>query len=91
MALAKMASNGQVIIPLPIREKLNLKGGDKIIFIDNGNFVQIGNSSVSAIEKLQSAMEGEARKAGFSSEEDVIDYCAEIRKELYNKNYADND
>ena len=76
---------------MQIRKKLNLKEGDKIIFVENGNAVQIVNSSIIAIEKLQLAMEGEAQKAGFNSEEDVIEYCAGIRKELYEKNYADND
>ena len=91
MELAKMTSKGQVTIPVQIRRKLNLKEGDKIIFMENENTVQIINSSIVALEKLQSAMDGEAKKAGFADEEDIMTYCAGIRKELYQKNYADND
>ena len=91
MELAKMTSKGQITIPVQIRKRLNLKEGDKIMFLERDGVVQIVNSSVAAIEKLQLAMEGEAQKAGFFNEDDVIDYCAEVRKELYKKNYADND
>ena len=91
MQVAKLTSNWQVTIPEQIRKKLNLKTGDKIIFVENDNAVTIINSSVAAIEKLQSAMEGEAEKSGIINDDDVLALCAEVRKELYEKQYADND
>ena len=33
MNIAKISANGQVRIPVEIRRKLNLKDGDKIIFL----------------------------------------------------------
>lgn len=91
MELAKLTSKGQITIPIQIRKKLNLKEGDKIMFIDNGNTIQIVNSSLIAIEKLQAAMTGEADAAGIESEEDALAMCDDIRKELYNRDYANND
>jgi uncharacterized pyridoxal phosphate-containing UPF0001 family protein len=39
------------------------------------------NSNKAAWEYIQKEMEGEAEKAGFYSEEDVVRFCREIRKE----------
>lgn len=91
MELAKLTSKGQVTIPIQIRKKLNLKEGDKIMFIENGNTIQIVNSSLIAIDKLQSAMEGEAEKAGIKNDDDVLALCDDVRKKLYEKHYENND
>jgi AbrB family looped-hinge helix DNA binding protein len=82
MRVAKLTASGQVTIPEQIRKKLNLKTGDKIMFVESDNAVTIINSSIAAIEKLQSAMVGEAEKAGISDDEDVLALCGDIRKEL---------
>ena len=34
MNMAKVSANGQVTVPVEIRRKLNLKEGDKIIFLN---------------------------------------------------------
>ena len=82
MQIAKLTDNWQITIPEQIRKKMNLKTGDKILFVENDNAVTIINSSVAAIEKLQSAMEGEAEKAGIIDDDDVLALCAEIRREI---------
>ena len=66
MQIAKLTSNWQITIPEQVRKKLNLKTGDKIIFVENDtdNAVTIVNSSVAALRKFQAAMEGEAEKVG---------------------------
>jgi AbrB family looped-hinge helix DNA binding protein len=91
MELAKVTSSGQITIPPQIRRKLNIKDGDKVVFLEEGSNVMLVNSSLLAIEKLQRAMEGEAEKAGISCEEDVVELCGEVRKELYRERYAHND
>jgi len=35
MNLAKISGNGQITVPMEIRRELNVKTGDKIIFIRN--------------------------------------------------------
>ena len=50
MNLAKLSANGQVTIPAEIRKKLNLKKGDKILFIERSDGeVVINNASATVI------------------------------------------
>lgn len=37
---------------------------------------------IASLEKLQKSLEGEAEKAGLDTEEKIIAYCKEIRREL---------
>jgi AbrB family looped-hinge helix DNA binding protein len=90
MELAKVTTSGQITIPVQIRRKLGIKEGDKVMFVEDGNRVILFNSSLIALEKLQSAMEGEAEKAGISDEVDVAELCKDVRKELYAERYARN-
>ena len=43
MDLAKVMSKGQVTIPINIRKKLNLKEGDKVVFIEKDRYRVIAN------------------------------------------------
>jgi AbrB family looped-hinge helix DNA binding protein len=90
MELAKVTTSGQITIPIQIRRKLGIKEGDKVMFLDEGGKVVLLNSSQIAMEKLQSAMAGEAEKSGIVNEEDVVDLCKNVRSELYSKRYARN-
>lgn len=57
MNLAKVSSNGQITVPVEIRRKLNIKEGDKIIFLEKSSgeiFLQ--NSSLFAIKQAQSKL-----------------------------------
>ena len=40
------------------------------------------NANIYAIKTLQKAMEGEAEKAGLTTEEDIIALCREVRAEI---------
>ena len=57
MNLAKVSSNGQITVPVEIRRKLNIKEGDKIIFLEkpSGEII-LQNSSVFAIRQAQSKL-----------------------------------
>jgi AbrB family looped-hinge helix DNA binding protein len=89
MVIAKVNS-GQITIPARIREKLGIKDGDKIMFLEEGNNVTLVNSSLLAIEQLQREMKGEAEKAGIACEADVVELCKDVRRELYRERYARN-
>jgi len=80
MNLAKISSNGQITVPLEVRRALNLKPGDKVLFIQNdkGQFT-IGNASAQAIFKAQSAFEGVAEQLGIANEEDMRALVNEVR------------
>jgi len=91
MSLAKITEKGQITIPVEIRKILGVKVGDKVVFVKNDDGIMLDNSNKVAWENIQNAMKGEADKAGFQSEEDVVEFCKEIRKENWEKNYADHD
>jgi AbrB family looped-hinge helix DNA binding protein len=80
MELAKITSKGQITIPRDVREKMNLKKGDKILFFEeNGKFF-LQNSNSIALSTFQKAMEGTAKEAGFDNPDDVMDYIKQLRK-----------
>jgi AbrB family looped-hinge helix DNA binding protein len=91
MNLAKITAKGQITIPIEIRKSLGVKEGDKVVFIKSINGIMLANSNQVAWDNIQRAMEGEAEKAGFYSEEDVVQFCKEIRQEMWEKNYANHD
>ncbi len=81
MELAKVMAKGQVTIPINIRRKLNLKEGDKIIFIEKDGNMIIANSAMVALKKIQSSFEGEAERLGLETEEDIVNLVKEVRRE----------
>ena len=91
MELARLSSKGQITVPIEIRKRLNLKEGDKVLFFEDGGKIIVANASIMALKEIQISMKGEAEKQGFKSEKDVNDYVKEIRKELWEKKYENND
>lgn len=82
MDIAKISSKGQITIPVSVRNKLNLKTGDKIvIFEENGRFY-FENSAMLAFKHAETAFAGEAQKAGFATEDDLQEYMQDIRREV---------
>ena len=80
MDVAKLSSKGQLTIPQDVRNKLNLKQGDKVVFIEEADGrVYMTNASLAAFRKLTTSMQGEAAKQGLNSEADVNDLVREIR------------
>ena len=80
MELAKITSKGQITIPKEIREKMNLKTGDKILFFEENDKFFLQNSNTIALTEFQKAMEGAAEEAGFKDPDDVMNYIKELRK-----------
>ncbi len=78
---AKVMAKGQVTIPKDIREVLGVTSGDRITFIVEGNTVRIVNSAVYAMQVLQREMDGEAKRTGLTSDEDVMALVRELRNE----------
>ena len=85
MDLAKVMSKGQVTIPINIRKKLNLKEGDKVIFIEKDGYTVIANSALIALEQIQDGFEGEVEKLNLKTEDDVVNLVKEVRQEMYEK------
>jgi AbrB family looped-hinge helix DNA binding protein len=75
MNLARVSSNGQVTVPVEIRRKLNIKEGDKILFLENAKGeIVIQNSSRVAIREAQAALRDVS-----SSEEEILQDIMELR------------
>ena len=91
MDLARITSKGQITIPVGIRKKLNLKEGDKVIFIEDGDKIIFANSLMIALKEFQEGMKGAAEKQGIYSEADVNKLVREVRKEMWEKKYENND
>ena len=89
--VAKITTKGQITLPIQIRKRLNLKEGDKVIFIENNGKIIIDNPAKSIIAEAQKAFAGLADELGLQNEEDVIELCREVRKEMWEKNNANND
>ena len=80
MNLAKVSNNGQITVPLEIRRALNLKPGDKVLFMENQEGqITIGNASAQAILKAQNAFVDVAEKIGLANEDNVQSLVDEIR------------
>lgn len=78
---AKVMAKGQITLPKDIRDALGVRTGDRVTLIRKGDQVIMMNAAVYAMKMLQTAMEGEAEKAGIKSDEDVTAIIAEMRDE----------
>ena len=83
LELARVSSKGQITIPIEIRKKLNLKEGDKVLFVEKEGNVFILNASVVALKEMQDNMKDESMKKGLSSEKEVNEYVEKIREKIY--------
>ena len=80
MESAKVTAKGQVTIPKSIREFLEIKEGSKILFIQKGNDVIIKNSAMIALLIIQKEFDGEAKRLGLETEDDVVEMIKKYRK-----------
>ena len=78
---AKVMAKGQITLPKDIRDALGVQAGDRVTLIRKDDQVIMMNAAVYAMKMLQTAMQGEAEKAGIKSEEDVSAIIAEMRAE----------
>lgn len=78
---AKVMSKGQVTIPKNVQEALGIDVGDRVTFIVDGNEIRMMNSAVYALKRFQNQMKGEAKKAGFMSEDDIAEWITKARRE----------
>ena len=54
MNLAKISVNGQLTLPIEIRKRLDVKGGDKVLFLENPNGeIVISNAKDMIFEKAE--------------------------------------
>lgn len=81
MELAKITIKGQITIPIHIRKKLNLKDGDKVVFLEENGRVVMENSTKVALREIREAFEGEAERLGLKTEDDLVNLVKQFRTE----------
>jgi len=91
MDLARVSSKGQITIPIEIRKKLNLKEGDKVLFLEENGKIVLANSSYVALKEMQEVMKGESERIGLITEEDVNNLIKDLRQELLEVKNESND
>jgi AbrB family looped-hinge helix DNA binding protein len=80
MEVAKITSKGQVTIPRAIRIKMDLKKGDKILFLEENGKYFLQNSASITLKRIQDIMKGKAEKASLNDPDDVVKYIKSRRK-----------
>ena len=82
LSTTKILPKGKIALPTNIRKNMGLSTGDKVTLIYENDRIIMMNPAIFAMEALQKDMKGEAEKAGMTSEEDIINLCRDVRKEV---------
>lgn len=86
IGMAKITAKGQITLPAAVRDAVEVRNGDDILFIrDNDGRIRVSSSELEAILRTQIALEGSADEAGISSEDDLLQLISQVRKEKYSK------
>ena len=72
--------DGKIIIPGEIQKLLGVSDGGRVMLIPDGEEVRIVNPAAHAFRELQEAMKGAAEEAGWTSDDDVVDYIMDMRR-----------
>ena len=91
MELAKITMRGQITIPKDIRNRLGVKDGDKVIFIEENGRIIMENAAMITLKTAQNAFSDEAERLGLMNEQDVVDMVKEVRREIWEEKRARND
>lgn len=82
---AKVMTKGQVTIPKDVRDVLGVGPGNRISFLVNNGQVQIVNAAVHAMRVLQKQMDGKAEASGLTSDEAIVEYVKDVRRDNEDK------
>src|SRR5690554_7756284 len=66
MEISRISSKGQVTIPIEIRKRLNLKEGDKVIFVEEDDRVVIANASLVALKRMEKVIDRKSTRLNSS-------------------------
>lgn len=80
MELSRVSVKGQVTVPKAIRERLNLREGDRVAFLEERGQVILTKASVVALRDLQDAIRAEADAQGVT-EEELLRELERVREE----------
>ena len=76
----KLRARGQITLPKKFKEILGVEEGDTVTLIaDKQGNVYMANTTFYALKYMQDVMQGQAEKAGITSDEDINALLAEVR------------
>ena len=78
--IGKVSSRGQIAIPSSIREEMNLKEGNKVLFALTGDSLIVKKVTMQTFAEITKPLKQAAKKAGLK-ESDVVDIVHRFRKE----------
>lgn len=80
MDSAKISADGQITLPAEVRRRLNLKSGDKVLFLQNSDGeIVVSNAAERMLVNARADFEGAAEALGVKSEADVLNLVKKIR------------
>ena len=82
MQTAVVSANGQIVIPNEIVQKLGISIGDTVCVYKKDDGLIIKPTQLNPFKTMQEFMKGEADKVGLKSEDDVMEWMSEVRKEF---------
>ena len=81
MESVRVNEQGQIIVPQMFTEEIGLRKGEKIQLLKRNGYFIAKPASIDPWKELQKLMEGEAEKVGWETDEDVVQFIKELRKE----------
>ena len=89
METVKVNEVGQITISSDVVSRFGIKKGEEFYVIKHDKGFSLMLSSIDPIDEIRNMSEGIAEKLGLKTEEDVVEYMGNLRKERYLRN-ADN-
>ncbi len=77
--IGKVSSRGQIAIPSSIREEMNLKEGNKVLFALTGDSLIVKKVTMQTFAEITKPLKQAAKKAGLR-ESDVVEIVHKSRK-----------
>jgi len=81
MENVRVNEQGQIIVPQMFTEELGFRKGEDIQLLKRNGYFIAKPASIDPWKELQKLMEGEAEKVGWKTDEDVVQFIKELRKE----------
>jgi len=81
MRNVRVNEHGQIIVPQMFTEEIGFRKGEEIQLLKRNGYFIAKPASIDPWKELQKLMEGEAEKVGWKTDEDVVQFIKELRKE----------
>jgi len=81
MESVRVNEQGQIIVPQMFTEEIGLRKGEEIQLLKRNGYFIAKPTSIDPWKELQKLMEGEAERVGWNTDEDVVQFIKELRKE----------